>query len=145
MHIILGATGHVGSAVARALLQQGQPVTVVTRDAAKSADWQQRGAQVAVADVRDAAALRRVLQQGRRLFLLNPPAPPDSDSAAEERRTLRSILQAIEGSGLERIVAESTTGPSPGAASATWACFMKWSRPWPSSPFRTASSAGPTT
>ena len=30
MHIILGATGHVGSALAEALLAKGQPVTVIT-------------------------------------------------------------------------------------------------------------------
>jgi uncharacterized protein YbjT (DUF2867 family) len=32
MHVILGATGHVGSAVAMALLDHREPVTVVTRD-----------------------------------------------------------------------------------------------------------------
>ena len=35
MYIILGATGHVGSAVAETLLGRGEAVTVVTRDAEK--------------------------------------------------------------------------------------------------------------
>lgn len=61
MHIILGATGHVGSAVANALLEGGEPVTIVTHNPQKAGDWQQRGAQVAVADVHDTAALRRIL------------------------------------------------------------------------------------
>lgn len=32
MHIIIGATGHPGSAVAHTLLGQREPVTVITRD-----------------------------------------------------------------------------------------------------------------
>ncbi|MFS2017377.1 NAD-dependent epimerase/dehydratase family protein [Massilia sp. CT11-108] len=37
MHIIIGGTGHVGSATARALLRRGEPVTVVTRNAGHAA------------------------------------------------------------------------------------------------------------
>jgi uncharacterized protein YbjT (DUF2867 family) len=48
------------------------------------------------------------------LFLLNPPAAPSSDTATEERRSLAAILSAINGSGLEKIVAESTYGAQPG-------------------------------
>ena len=36
MHIILGATGNVGSAVAQALLKHRESVIVVTRDPAKA-------------------------------------------------------------------------------------------------------------
>jgi uncharacterized protein YbjT (DUF2867 family) len=110
MHIILGGTGHVGSALAEELLARGEPITIVTRDASKKAVLERTGARVAVADVHDADALRRVFRTGERLFLLNPPAPPSSDTEAEERRSLTSILSAIEGSGLKKIVAESTQG-----------------------------------
>jgi uncharacterized protein YbjT (DUF2867 family) len=114
MHIILGGTGHVGSFVARALLEQGEPVTVVTRNPQKSAEWERRGAQVAVADVHDAKALREVLRRGKRLFLLNPPADPSTDTDAEEKRTVASIIAALEGSNLQKIVAESTYGAHAG-------------------------------
>jgi uncharacterized protein YbjT (DUF2867 family) len=110
MHIILGGTGHVGSALAEALVARREPITIVTRDASKKAGLERKGARVAIADAHDADALRRVLRTGRRLFLLNPPAPPASDTEAEERRSVTSILSAIEGSGLEKIVAESTQG-----------------------------------
>jgi uncharacterized protein YbjT (DUF2867 family) len=110
MHIILGGTGHVGSALAEELLARGEPITIVTRDASKNAVLERTGARVAIADAHDADALRRVFRTGERLFLLNPPAPPSSDTEAEERRSLTSILSAIEGSGLKKIVAESTQG-----------------------------------
>ncbi len=114
MHIILGATGHVGSALAQALLSQNQPVTLVTRDARKTQAQQNKGARVAEVDVFDTAALHRVIASGTRLFVLNPPAAPSTDTVAEEHRSLRAILAAIEGCKLEKIVAASTYGAQPG-------------------------------
>jgi uncharacterized protein YbjT (DUF2867 family) len=113
MHIILGATGHVGSALAQALLAHNEPVTVVTRDAHKTQALQTKGARVAVVDVFDTAALHRVFIGGTRVFVLNPPAPPSSDTVAEERKSLRAIVAALEGCKLEKIVGESTYGAHP--------------------------------
>jgi uncharacterized protein YbjT (DUF2867 family) len=110
MYIILGGTGHVGSAAARALLRQGERVTIITRDASKGEAWQREGASIAVADARDTDALRRVFRTGKRAFLINPPADPATDTDVEERRTVSSIVAALDGSGLEKIVAESTYG-----------------------------------
>lgn len=115
MHIILGGTGTVGGAVARALLRQGEEVTVVTRAAAKAEQWQAEGARVAVADVRDRSALRRVLRTGRRAFLLNPPAAPDSDTVSQELETAAAITAALSDSGLEKVVVASTYGARPGS------------------------------
>ena len=116
MHIILGATGHVGAALAQTLLAQNQPVTVVTRDARKTQALQNKGARVAQVDVFDTLALNRVIQGGTRLFVLNPPAAPSTDTVAEERKSLRAIVAALEGCALEKIVGESTYGAQPGSA-----------------------------
>ncbi|MDY7226672.1 NmrA family NAD(P)-binding protein [Hyalangium rubrum] len=114
MHIILGATGHVGSAVAHALLDRGEPVTAVTRDGRKAEALARRGAEVAVVDVRDVGALREVFRRGTRAFLLNPPADPSTDTVTEERRTVAAIAQAVAGSGLRKVVVQSTYGAQPG-------------------------------
>ncbi|MDP5281442.1 NAD(P)H-binding protein [Sphingomonas sp. DG1-23] len=114
MHIILGGTGHVGSAVAETLLAKGEPVTVVGHDPAKANAWEAKGAKFAKADVHDEAALREVLRTGRHAFLLNPPAAVTTDTDVEERRTIAAILAALEGSGLEKLVGESTYGARPG-------------------------------
>lgn len=114
MHIIVGATGHVGSAVAQTLLARGEPVTVVTRDASKARAHAQQGAKVAVVDLHDVDALRGVLREGKRLFLLNPPAEPSTDTDAVERKSAAALLAALTGSGLEKIVAASTYGAQPG-------------------------------
>jgi uncharacterized protein YbjT (DUF2867 family) len=114
MFIILGGTGHVGSAVAMELLKQRQPVTIVTRNGSDKEHWQERGAHIAVADVSDVDALCRIFRTGKRAFLLNPPAPTSTDTEIEESKTVASIVAALEGSGLEKVVAESTYGAQPG-------------------------------
>jgi uncharacterized protein YbjT (DUF2867 family) len=113
-YVVLGATGHVGSALVSALLAQGEKVTAVTRNSAHAEALRRQGASIAEADVFDVPSLRRVVAAGKRLFLLNPPAPPSTDTAAEEQRSLDCILEAIEGLSLEKIVAESTYGAQPG-------------------------------
>jgi uncharacterized protein YbjT (DUF2867 family) len=110
MHIVLGATGHIGTALCEALIAQGESVTAITHNASRKVELQRKGLQVAVVDVLDTDALRGAFRQGERLFLLNPPAAPSTDTDAEERRSLASILAALEGSGLRKIVAESTYG-----------------------------------
>ncbi len=119
MHIILGGTGHVGSALVKRLLDAGEPVTLITHNPKKSGregkakhDVPQR-AKVALADVHDVPALRKIFQQGTRLFLLNPPAAPATDTDAEERATAKSIIEALQGTHFEKIVAESTYGAQP--------------------------------
>jgi uncharacterized protein YbjT (DUF2867 family) len=114
MYVIMGGTGHVGSATAEALLARGAAVTLVTRSADRADAWRAKGADIAEADVEDVASLRAAFQRGRRALLLNPPADTTTDTDAVERRTVAKILAALEGSELEKVVAESTGGAQPG-------------------------------
>lgn len=114
MHIILGGTGHIGTSLAGALLDRGEAVTVVGRTPTNAADLLRRGARFATADVNDTEQLRRVIRQGRRLFVLNPPADPSGDPDVQERKTAASILQALHGVEIEKLVAQSTYGAQPG-------------------------------
>ncbi|MDY6859820.1 MAG: NAD(P)H-binding protein [Pseudomonadota bacterium] len=114
MHIIIGGTGRVGSAVARALLARDESVTIVTRNADHAADLKAAGAKIAVVDIREVDQLREVFRAGTRAFLLNPPADPSGDTDAEERANVAAIIAALEGSGLEKLVAASTYGARPG-------------------------------
>lgn len=107
MVIILGGTGHVGSAVAKHLLEKGQAVTIITRRREKTAAWEKRGAQTAVVDVNETAKLHGIFKTGTRLFLLNPPADPQGDTVAEEEQTLASILNALKDSGIEKTFRQS--------------------------------------
>ncbi|TWC17508.1 MULTISPECIES: NmrA family NAD(P)-binding protein [unclassified Pseudomonas] len=114
MYVIMGGTGHVGSATVQALLAQAAPVIVVTRKAAHGEQWRAQGARIIEADAQDIDSLRAAFRLGRRAFILNPPAPPSTDTDAVERQTVANILAALDGSGLEKIVAQSTAGAQPG-------------------------------
>ena len=113
MIIILGASGHIGSAAAKALIEAGKPVTAVLRDPAKAPEWTARGAKAAIVDVHDSDALREVFKTGKRAFLLNPPADISTDTDQEEHATVRSIVRALEGSGWRRWWPRPRWAPSP--------------------------------
>lgn len=119
MYIILGATGHVGSATAKALLDAGQAVTAVTRDASHACALADRGASVAVVDIGDPNALRDVLRSGKRAFLLNPPAAPSTETDMVERESVRNILAALAIPASKRSPPRRPMAPSPAIASAT--------------------------
>jgi uncharacterized protein YbjT (DUF2867 family) len=114
MHIVLGGTGHVGSALTQALLSRDAPVTVVVRDRAKAHAFEARGARVVIADIRDVDTLKQAYRHGERLFMLNPPADPSTDTQTEERETVANMLHALPGSGIKKVVAQSTFGARPG-------------------------------
>ncbi|MGJ8530842.1 MAG: NmrA family NAD(P)-binding protein [Alphaproteobacteria bacterium] len=114
MHIIVGGTGQVGSATARALLIKAEPVTIVTHNEDHATELKVAGAKIALADIRDVATLRDVFRSGTRAFLLNPPADPSGDTDAEERANVAAIIAALDGSGLQKVVVASTYGARPG-------------------------------
>lgn len=114
MYVVMGATGNIGGAVANALLTRGEDVTVLTRQSERASIWRDKGARIVQADAEDVTSLKKAFRSGRRAFLLNPPAAPTEDTDSTERRTIANILAAIDGSGLEKIVAASTYGARPG-------------------------------
>lgn len=114
MFVILGATGHIGSALVTNLVAQGIEVFAVTHTAEKREQFEQKGVRAVVVDVHDVDALRAVFRQGIRAFLLNPPASPSTDTDAEEHRTLHAIVEALRGTSLEKVVLESAYGAQKG-------------------------------
>lgn len=113
-HLVLGATGHVGSAVVDTLIANGQSVVAVIRDAGKADQFLEKGIKVAIADAHNVEELRQAFAQGDRLFILNPPADPSTDTVKEETQTINNIIEALTASSVEKVVALSTYGAQPG-------------------------------
>lgn len=110
MYAVVGASGNSGGATARALLEKGAQVRVVVRDPAKGEPWAARGAQVAVADLGDAAALARAFEGVQAAYVLNPPAYALPDFFTHAETLARSIAQAARGARLPRLVVLSSMG-----------------------------------
>ena len=110
MFAITGITGQVGSAVARALIDNGQRVRAVVRDAAKGAAWARKGCEVAVADLDDAAALKKAFADVEGVFFVLPPVFDPSPNFGEARRVIAAVREALDAVRPAKVVSLSTIG-----------------------------------
>jgi NAD(P)H dehydrogenase (quinone) len=95
MYAIMGITGRVGGALANALLASGSRVRGIVRDASKAAEWTARGADLAVADYDDAAALGVAFSGTDGVFVMIPPNFAPAPGFPETKRTLTAIYEAL--------------------------------------------------
>jgi uncharacterized protein YbjT (DUF2867 family) len=110
MYSVMGVTGKVGGAVAASLLQAGQSVQAIVRDAAKGATWQKRGAAIAVANLDDPVSLARAFDGTEAAFVMLPPSFDPSPDFAEAKRMSAALRSALTGGKPGRVVCLSTIG-----------------------------------
>jgi uncharacterized protein YbjT (DUF2867 family) len=104
MFAIAGVSGRTGAVVADTLLSKGQKVRVIVRDAEKGAAWQKKGAEVAVADLGDVAALTKALTGVTGASLLSPPNFAAADFLADRTALIGNMAKAVTASGLKNLV-----------------------------------------
>lgn len=104
MYVIAGVSGHTGAVVADTLLSQGKKVRVIVRNAEKGAAWHKKGAEVAVADLGDVAAMTKALTGATGAYLLSPPNLAAQDFIADRKALLGNLAKAITASGLKSLV-----------------------------------------
>ena len=109
-YVVAGATGHVGSVVADALLSQKKPVTVLVRDAAKGEPWKKKGAELAVGSLDRPDALTAALKGAKAFFVLLPPHYPPPDVFAHQKKVSDAIAGAVKSSGVPYVVLLSSVG-----------------------------------
>jgi uncharacterized protein YbjT (DUF2867 family) len=110
MFAIAGVSGNTGSVVADTLLSQGKLVRVIVRDPAKGAPWKARGAEVAVADLGDTAALARAFAGASAAFVLLPPDLHSNTPLEDHRARAEAIAQAVRTTRLPHVVLLSSIG-----------------------------------
>ncbi|MBX9657353.1 MAG: NAD(P)H-binding protein [Nitrospiraceae bacterium] len=110
MFVVLGATGHTGSAVVETLLARKQPVRVVVRSTDKGAAWKAKGADVAVASLEDASAMTKALTGANGVYLLVPPNYGATAWLSEQRQRMDQAAQAVKASGIPHVVFLSSIG-----------------------------------
>ena len=110
MYAIAGITGRVGGAAARRLLAEGRPVRAVLRDAAKGEEWVRQGAELAIADFKDADALARAFTGAEGVFVMVPPYSAPDPGFAGAHAAAEALAQAIRKAKPGRVVALSSVG-----------------------------------
>lgn len=109
-YVVFGVTGRTGAATADALLRAGHPVRVVVRDPAKGQPWAERGAQVAVADLTDLAAMTSALSQTRGAYVVSPQHYQREDLFALAGMIADTTARAALAAQIPRLVALSSIG-----------------------------------
>jgi len=110
MYTVLGATGNIGSVITKKLLEKGEKVRVVGRNAARLQQYVHRGAEAFVADIKDAEALTKALTGSRAAFLMMPPGMTSPDYRAEQEIESDAISAAAKNAGLQYAVNLSSIG-----------------------------------
>ena len=110
MFAITGITGQVGGQLATQLLGANRRVRAVLRDKAKATAWAERGCEIAVAAMDDAAALTAAFAGAEAVFVLLPPTFDPTPGFVEARRTIAAIATALRAARVTRVVCLSTIG-----------------------------------
>jgi uncharacterized protein YbjT (DUF2867 family) len=110
MYAVMGITGQVGGAVARALLESGKAVRGIIRDPSRATGWERKGVEMAVAVSEDAEALTRAFQGTEGVFVMMPPYFAPSPDLREARTVTAAVTRAVLASRVPKVVALSTVG-----------------------------------
>jgi uncharacterized protein YbjT (DUF2867 family) len=110
MYAITGATGNIGSKVVEILLERGNKVRVIGRDAARLQPLVKKGAVAAVGDLRDTAFLAGAFSDAEAVFAMIPPDYTAVDFRGYQNEVGRSIVDAITRGGVRYVVNLSSQG-----------------------------------
>jgi uncharacterized protein YbjT (DUF2867 family) len=109
MFVVLGANGRAGGETANALIGMGKSIRVVLRRPEQAQKWKDVGADIAIADIDDAAAMAAAMKGADAAFLLCPP-PVSGDPFRRADEVGKALAQAARTAGLPKIVALSSVG-----------------------------------
>ena len=110
MYAITGITGKVGGALARTLLAAGQSVRAVVRNAGKGRSWAEKGCEVALAEMEDAATLAAAFKEVDGVFVLPPSEFDPAPGFPEARAVINAVKTALEATRPRKVVCLSTIG-----------------------------------
>jgi dihydroflavonol-4-reductase len=110
--LVTGATGFVGSAVARALLARGDRVVVLARGSSPRTNLEGLDVEIAVGDMTDQASVRAAAKGARFLFHVAADyrlwARDPEDIVRANREGTQAVMRAALGAGVERVVYTSS-------------------------------------
>src|ERR1700761_8980119 len=95
MFAVMGVTGQVGGAVARALLAKKLAVRAILRDPSKAQPWKALGAEIAIADATGADALTKAFTGAEAVFVLVPPNFAPAAGFPETQEALNAYEEAL--------------------------------------------------
>ncbi|MET4072784.1 NmrA family NAD(P)-binding protein [Hymenobacter sp. UYCo722] len=108
--ILTGSLGNISKPLAIALGQQGHAVTVISSKPDRQAEIEALGATAAIGKVEDVDFLTATFTGADAVYLMVPPHFAVADSRAYHQQIGRNYAQAIQQSGVRRVVQLSSWG-----------------------------------
>lgn len=111
--IVTGSLGHISLPLAKSLVQKGHTVTVISSKPEKQAGIEALGARAAIGSLEDIPFLSATFTAADAVYTMVPPNnyfDPGLDLLGYYRRLGNNYAQALEGSGVKRVVNLSTIG-----------------------------------
>src|SRR5262245_57454462 len=103
MILVTGATGTIGSEVAKGLLERGAKVRALVRSPEKAEALKSAGAEVAQGSLEDTQSLEAALRGVEKVFLVSPAEPRQAELQG-------NLVTAAARAGVKHLVKISTTG-----------------------------------
>jgi uncharacterized protein YbjT (DUF2867 family) len=110
MVTVMGGTGQTGSKITHSLLKAGEKVRALGRSESKLAELKSAGAEVLAGDATDAAFLTKAFRGADAAYTLLATNRRAADYRAEQDREGETIVKAIRDSGVQYVVALSSSG-----------------------------------
>ena len=110
MYAIMGITGNVGGATARALLAAGKKVRAVVRNRAKALAWEEQGVEVVDADMLDPARLAGAFAGVAGVFAMIPANFSPLPGFPETRAIVAALRRALDQARPPKVVYLSSVG-----------------------------------
>lgn len=112
MYVITGATSRTGSVVANYLIEKGQSVRVLGRNAERLTMLADKGADVFVAEPTDQVALTEAFTGAKAVYVMLQPnyIATSNDFRAFQDRIMDAIMPALEKAQVKYVVALSSWG-----------------------------------
>jgi uncharacterized protein YbjT (DUF2867 family) len=110
MYAITGATGNIGSKTVDILLEKGEKVRVIGRNAAGLQGFMDRGADAAVGDLRDPVFVANAFAGAKAVFTMIPPNYSVPDFRAYQNEISENLANGIDRARVKYVVNLSSQG-----------------------------------
>ncbi|MCF0065569.1 NAD(P)H-binding protein [Dyadobacter chenwenxiniae] len=112
--VITGSLGHISKPLAKELVQNGHAVTVISSNPDKQKDIEAIGAMAAIGSIEDVSFLAKTFTGADAVYTMLPPfnfqENANLDAREEARRLTSNYVEAIQQSGVKKVVHLSSIG-----------------------------------
>lgn len=110
MITVCGASGKTGEKISRLLIKKGVPIRCIGRSEFHLQELKSSGAELCIGDQEDAGFLTRAFTGASAVYYLVPPVYNTNDFRAHYNKMGRVAFEAIEKSGVTKVVVLSSLG-----------------------------------